>query len=347
MYTMTRSRLSSLALALCAAHSTGAHAGIFDANFDPTGTGTTGLLISGFDWNATSFLARGGMTAIRNFSAGTGPVTFDVHTHATLSAFQTPSGPRSSAGLNSAYEFTMIGAFGMEVTNVTNLSPGVATATFRTTAGGRLRDGSNPFLAIYHDTTPDSVALSGSGYGAAGDTLVARANAVISQTAGIFLSFDSPTVALDSLGTNDWPGVETVTGTGSQTVIQLGDFTDVNLNFFTNGIAGLALVLDSLAFANTSISLPFTNVDPSDCFSLVGSFCTADTATAPRLEADGPIIPNIGSVNGRFASDAPDFLAQTDFSSPIATTVIPVPAAVWLFGSALAAGLGLARRRVA
>lgn len=344
---MNNLRLSSLALALCVAHSTGAQAAIFDTNFDPSGSGSAGLLINGFDWNATSFLARGGMTAIRNFVAGSGPTTFDVYTHATLSALQTTSGPVSPAGLNSTYEFTMVTGLGMRVTSVFQnpFLPSLSTATFESTVGGLRSDGSSPFLAVYHDTSPDSVALDGSGYGAVGDTLLLRANAVVGQSSGIFLSFENLTGPLDQAGTNDWPGVNTVTGTGSQTVLEFGNFTDVNLNFFTNGIPGLALVLDRLAFAGVSVSLPFTNSDPSDCFNLVGSFCSPDAGGATRLGADGPIIPNVGNVNGALYGGAPDFLAQTDFSSPIATSVIPLPGAAWLFGSALVGGLGMARRR--
>jgi len=194
---MNNLRLTGLALALSLAHYTGAQAAGFDANFDPTGTGSTGLLVSGFDWSPTSFLARGGMTAIRNFVAGTGPTTFDAFTHATLGAFFTPTGPVTPPGLNSTHEFTMIGGLGMQVTSVSQPLPGFATATFQTTVGGRLTDGSNPFFALYHDTTLDSVALSGSGYGSAGDTLLLRANAVLSQSAGIFLSFQNAIGPLD------------------------------------------------------------------------------------------------------------------------------------------------------
>jgi len=346
---MNTFRLSGLALAASLAHSVGTQAAIFDTNFDPSGTGSAGLLINGFDWNATSFLARGGMTAIRNFVAGSGSTTFDVYTHATLSALQTTSGPITPPGLNASHEFTMIAGLGMQVTSVFQnpFLPGLSTATFQSTAGGLRSDGSSPFLAVYHDTTPDSVALSGSGYGAAGDTLLLRANAVLGQSAGIFLSFENSIGALDQAGANDWPGVNTVTGTGSQTVLEFGSFTDVNLSFFTNGIQGLALNLDRLAFAGVSVSLPFTNSDPSDCFSLVGGFCAPDASTAARLGADGPIIPNVGNLNGSFGGVAPDFLAQTDYSSPIATSVIPLPGAVWLLGSALAGGFTLARRRSA
>jgi hypothetical protein len=340
---MNHLRLSSLALAVCVAHATGAQA----ANFDPTGTGSVGIQVDGLDWNTTSFLAKGGMDAIRNFLAGSGSTTFDVYTHAQLSAFQTTSGAISPPGLNSSYEFTMIAGLGMQVTAVTVIPnlPNAGIATFSSTPGGLLSNGSNPFLEIFHDTTPDSVALSGSGYGSANDTLVLRAGAVTNQSDGIFLSFSGSTSPLDLAGANDWPGVNTVTGTGSQTVLEFGDFSFVNTDYFTNGLPGFALSLDSFAFANVSISLPFTNSDPSDCFNLSGDFCSADLPGAPRLEADGPVIPNVGPVNGLLTGFAPDFLAQTDYSSPLRTQVVPVPAAVWLLGSALAGGLTVTRRR--
>ena len=45
-------------------------------------------------------------------------------------------------------------------------------------------------------------------------------------------------------------------------------------------------------------------------------------------------VPVIGNVNGVFTT-APDFIAQTDFNSPITATSVPEPMSMLLLGSGL------------
>jgi hypothetical protein len=326
--------------------------------FDPDGAGPLGAtVISGFDWNNTTFFADGGQTAIGNFISNIAAIqagrfdllqstNFDLYTHASLSALQAPGGGAvATPGLNSGFEITMIAGFGESVTSVLDLNAltgGVVPevrAGFSSTTGGVLSNGNTAFLELYYDNTRDANQLSGSGFG--DGVLLLRAELVANVSTGSFTVATNvgPTPLDGTTGdapNNDWPGVDSVTGSGSQTTVELGDITFLNPNFFLTEIDGF-----EIQFSNISIGLPFDSTDPSDCFNLPGSLCSADVAAAPRLEADGPLIPNIGPVNGLFGLRAPDFIAQTDFNSPVNGS-IPEPGTLTLLGLGL---VGLAARR--
>jgi len=74
-----------------------------------------------------------------------------------------------------------------------------------------------------------------------------------------------------------------------------------------------------------------TNIDVVNVWN-VCTGCGAYTST----DVDGDGTPGIGMIDGPF----PGFSANFDFVAPI-----PVPAAVWLFGSGLVGLVGVARRR--
>jgi hypothetical protein len=183
----------------------------------------------------------------------------------------------------------------------------------------------------------------------------------VSTTQGSFTVNGSiaPT-ALDGAGTDNYIGQSTVTGSGSQGNIQFGVTNGLNVGsidldptFFLTKIADF-----SILFSNISIGLPYISVDPSDCFNptkqagVAGttglSTQCADNHTNGTYAAnvvangqDGGIVPVTGAING-VNQLGPDFVAQTDYNSPV--TGVPEPGMLALLGLAFGA-MGLASRR--
>ena len=111
-------------------------------------------------------------------------------------------------------------------------------------------------------------------------------------------------------------------------------FASVEGGTYTNVVVGAGQVGGHILFDwNTT-----TNIDVINVWDVVG-----DTYTSTDVAADainGTVQPNgirgLQMIDGAF----PGFEANFDFVAPI-----PVPAAVWLFGSGLVGLVGVARRR--
>lgn len=118
-------------------------------------------------------------------------------------------------------------------------------------------------------------------------------------------------------GTTFGPGTYTIPGVGGGT--------------YTNIVVGPGQVGGYILFDWAStINIDVVNVWDTGFTGLCGQeYCSSDV--------DGDGIPGIGMINGPF----PGFNANFDF------TVVPVPAAVWLFGSGLLGLIGVARRKKA
>ena len=322
-------------------------------DFDGTGAATGTLDVAAVDWSPTSFLALGGNTAISNFLTGFGPTTFDVLTHATLATQVTLADGSNVnvAGLNSSYNITMVAKFQETVTGVAG-----TTATFATTGVGG-------FLEIYFDSTPDSVAVSGSGFN--DGRLILRGTIIPAGITGSFtVNSILPVVVLDQAGVGSASAKDnygdgtlagsqgTVQGRGDNSNLVVGGLTQ-DTDFFQNTLASFGL-----NFANISLALPYRSVDPSDCFTGVSSGiaigastvaynCTPAHADAPYsfqgADGLGGIVPDVGATNGVFTL-APSFVAQSDYNGSFDVAAVPEPTTVALLGLGLAA-MGFMQRR--
>lgn len=349
---MFKTKLSALAAAVVVGFAPAANAAL---TFDLNGAGAGGVIVAdSFDWFQTSLLAKGINPAIETAANGRcGPngegCTFDILTHAKLTGYLDLNGdPKSALGFG---EITMISRFTQVVTGVTfDDALGTKSGTpfgflgveYATTGAG--------WLEFYYSATEDSAATTGFGFNSG--RLIGRLEGTGASSGGFDVTGFTP-VKLDQVGTDQYAGQETLTGTGSQGELQFGTTNQaLDFSFFKTGLSDF-----SIFFSNISIAVPFGQTNPSHCFNegrnlgAVGttgltSSCDNVVANAKfagqSVGAGNGILANIGDIN--LFSDAPDVVAQSDFNSSVTGTV-PEPASLALFGLALAGAAAASRRR--
>ena len=106
-------------------------------------------------------------------------------------------------------------------------------------------------------------------------------------------------------------------------------FDTIEAGVYTNVVVGAGQVGGHILFDwNTT-----TNIDVVNVWDVAG-----DTYTSTDVNADADGLPGLAMIDGAF----PGFAANFNFTAPAA---VPVPAAVWLFGSGLLGLVGVARRK--
>jgi PEP-CTERM motif-containing protein len=332
-----------IAIVLSVGFTSAAHAVLID--LDGSGGLTGAVNIGSFDWNATSFLAQGGQTAIANFQAGTcGTVScnFSVLSQGTLQGVNDLNGnPVVVNGLNTSYQITY-------VTKITETITGVVGSQ----ANFAVVPGATGFVNIYFSPV-NSTPINGSGFN--DGTLILRGTTVGNAT-GNFTVSNGTAVNLDnSPNGNQYGSQQTISGSGRTDTIPFDTLT-TNPDFFKQ-----ALAVFGIAFSNLSQSVPFDSVDPMGCFVSIDlnqlqcstySHVNGQPYSGQPLDANGGTIPKVGSINGAacsgtvagIAAGCPDFVAQTDPNSPFTPAAVPEPASFFLLGFALV-GLAAYRRR--
>lgn len=313
--------------------------------FDPDGPGLDPVVnnVTGLDWAPGNALSIGGNTAVFNFLSGAGPTEFDTVYHASLASLQTTTGPFTPAGLNTAYEITVVAGFREDVVAASFVpGPGLGTATFVGVPGPS-------WVEIYYDTAVNANDLAGTGF--SDGALILKASVDDPSTLSGFTSRQGTITALDTTSNGDqYPGQLSIEGTGSTTLD--ATVTAADPAWFKNLLAAITL---DLGF-NGDLKLPYDTVDPSAAFVLsahpTGTLGTPGTAPT-TAGAGAPLHPTlgIGSPNGGLVFPAPpagpSVQFQADGNSPVdGQALIPEPVTSTLGLMGLAAlGLTLRRRR--
>src|SRR5258706_8008813 len=236
---MRFNKKAPLSTAVAMTLSAAAYADTSTFTFDPTGTaGATGDLSGAatLDWKVGNALSRGG-------DGLTNGETTQVLYQANLGTVNDSGGTTIFASGAGGNFFTIIASF-TEVATIGGLS-----ATFGTDTSNNTAVTSTNFIQICKQSA-NGDNLAGTGFGCTGSNIILQGY-VSGVSSATFAVTSTTPVALDQFGTNNYPTVFTVTGTGATDINAV--VTSVNLNYFPDLTSAAKLIL---SFFNTS------NVDP-------------------------------------------------------------------------------------
>ena len=300
-----------------------------DAAAAPNGT----IQVGNLDWAVGNALVVG---ATQSSPEGT---QFTTYAQARLSNFNNILNQNIAVtGLNTVFEWTYVTGFQEVITQSLN---GGQALQFQVNPNNLGLDATQNFFQIYRSAA-NSNDLAGTGFndgtllltghilqGAQlGQSGFTAAGNVSTTTSGPV--FTPLIQALDQFGNNDYPAIDSITGTGSSQIQILVDAINDPLSF--PGISvGMILTLDF----NTSQILAYNQTDPSACF-----FNGAVTIGGAGNAALG-CANTIGATNG---VSGPNIQFQTDSNNSFIVQQIPEPGVLALLGISLL-GVGIARAR--
>lgn len=286
--------------------------------FDTNGGAIGGVLVgtTTFDWQPGTAVAYGG-----NPSGG-----LAVNDIVTL---------RYQANLGSITDGTnglfLNGGGGSFFTAVATFNEIVTSIGANGSATFALAPGPASF-SIYVNTVAGN-NLTGEGFISGTRILLGTVTQVVS---GSFTISSITPVLLDQFGVDNLGGQQSVTGGGASDINISATLANVNIAYFTDLFAGSNI---ALSFFNTSLILPYQQVQPSNCL------LDGDAAGTNNGCGNGGFARNLGVLNGGLQNTGidQDFQFQADANQSF-TRQVPEPSGIALAGLALFA-LGWTARR--